>query len=366
MSNLRKILGILFTLALLGGVGGDIYLSMREQLAEHVKVRGLIGSEKEEFFRDPRVIAALKAQGLEVQVQKAGSRQIATQPNLKEFDFAFPAGAPAAEKIRREQNIAKSFPVFFTPMAVASWKRIAGILEANGIVWKTDGIFYIIDMERLLDLCQRGARWTELRQNDAYKVNKSILVNTTDIRHSNSAAMYLALASFVLNGKNIVASEAEALPLADKLAPLFLRQGYQESSSAGPFSDYLVMGPGKAPLVMIYEGQYLFEAARPDSGVSPDMALLYPEPTLFAKHILIPLNDRGDKLGRVLSESPELQQLAIEHGFRNADTKSFRAYVDGHKLAVPEVLVNVTEAPSYEILESMIQRIEQFETGAAR
>ena len=220
-------------------------------------------------------------------------------------------------------------------------------------------------MGRLLDLCRSGTRWTDLRGNGAYPVNKSILVNTTDVRYSNSAAMYLALASFVANGNGIVSDESAAAGLAESLAPLFLRQGYQESSSAGPFNDYLVMGPGKAPLVMIYEAQYLFEASRPDSGLNPQMVLLYPEPTLFTKHILIPFTEPGEKLGTALTEDPELQRLAIEHGFRNHDTKGFRAFVNGHRLAVPETLVNVIEAPSYEILEGMIQRIETIETGAA-
>ena len=134
MSHLRKFLGILLTLLLLVGVGAAIYGSVKEQLGGSVVVKGLIGSEKEAFFRDPRVVAALEKHGLTVEIQKAGSRQIATQPNLREFDFAFPSGVPAAEKIRREQRVSKSFQVFFTPMTVASWQSIAGILETNGVV----------------------------------------------------------------------------------------------------------------------------------------------------------------------------------------------------------------------------------------
>ena len=45
------------------------------------------------------------------------------------------------------------------------------------------------------------------------------------------------------------------------MSPLFLRQGYVENSSEGPFDDYLVQGMGKAPMVMIYEAQYLARAA---------------------------------------------------------------------------------------------------------
>ncbi len=362
---MKKLLAPLLTLALLIGVGLAIYQSAKEQMGTET-VRGLIGSEKEAFFRDTRVVEAFKRHGLDVRFQKAGSREIATLPSLREFDFAFPAGVPAAEKIRREQNIGKSYPVFFTPMAVASWKLIAGILEANGVVQQRDGIYYIIDMSKLLGLAEQKKRWSDLAKNQGYAVNKSILMTTTDLGSSNSAAMYLALASYIFNGNDIVTSEAGAEALVPRLAALFSRQGFQESSTATPFNDYLVMGPGKAPLVMIYEAQFLFEAARPDSGLSDQMVLIYPEPTLFTKHIVVPLNAKGDKLGELLTQDQELQRLAVEHGFRNNDTKSFRGFVDSHQLKVPETLVNVIEPPTYDILEGMIRRIESAAPGASR
>jgi hypothetical protein len=362
---MRKFIGPLLTIILIVGVGTAVYFSVSEQLTQSsiVSIKGLIGSEKYEFFHDPRVVEALKRDGLEVQVQKAGSRQIATSFNLKEYDFAFPAGVPAAEKIRREHKVNKRYSVFFTPMAIASWKIIADTLIANGVVEKRENAYYIIDLPKLLELIVKDKRWNELLDNKDYNVNKSILVVSTDIRKSNSAAMYLALASYILNGRNIVSSEAQISPIIDSLSALFLRQGFVEDSSAVPFKDYLVMGPGKAPLVMIYEAQYLYEAANPQGGVSDDMVLLYPEPTIFTKHILVPLSEGGEKLGEALTTDPELQKLAIEHGLRNENIASFKQFVKQHHLAVPERLVNVIEPPSYEILEHMITLIEQRYAG---
>jgi hypothetical protein len=358
---MRKLIAPLLTLLLVLGLGAGIYVSVNEQLAKRgiVTVRGLIGSEKEDFFRDPRVIAALASKGLAVEVEKAGSRQIATQFKLKGYDFAFPSGAPAAEKIKQEAKVNKAYEVFFTPMAVASWKLIADILQANGIVSQRDGIYYIIDMTRLLQFIVAEKRWSDLDKSASYNVKKSLLMGTTDVRQSNSAAMYLSLASYILNNNNIVESSAQVGTIIKPLESLFLRQGFMENSSATPFKDYLVMGPGKSPLVMIYEAQYLEEAARPDGGVGDTMALLYPEPTIFTKHILIPFNDKGDRLGAALADDPELQKLAIEHGFRNRDAAGFRNFVKSHNLAVPDTLVNVIEPPTYEILEEMITLIEQ-------
>ena len=66
-------------------------------------------------------------------------------------------------------------------------------------------------------------------------------MTTTDVRKSNSAAMYLSLLSYVANDDNVVEDRATAQAVAEKLAPLFLRQGFQESSSASPFTDYATM-----------------------------------------------------------------------------------------------------------------------------
>ncbi|MDD5036345.1 MAG: hypothetical protein PHE55_16490 [Methylococcaceae bacterium] len=358
---MRKLIAPLLTLLLVLGLAAGIYVSVGEQLTQQrtVTVRGLIGSEKEDFFRDPRVVEALAKKDLAVELEKAGSRQIATQFKLKDYDFAFPSGAPAAEKIKREAGVNKAYEVFFTPMAVASWKLIADILEANNIVRQREGVYYIIDLTRLLQFVIAEKRWSDLSKNEGYSVKKNLLVSTTDVRQSNSAGMYLSLASYILNNNNIVDSTEQIGAIIQPLESLFLRQGFVENSSATPFKDYLVMGPGKAPLVMIYEAQYLEEASSANSGLSGDMTLLYPEPTIFSKHILVPFNDKGNKLGAALTDDPELQKLAIEHGFRNRDAAGFRSFVKNHQLAVPDTLVNVVEPPTFEILEQMIMMIEQ-------
>ncbi|MGR9053873.1 MAG: hypothetical protein ACU84J_14600 [Gammaproteobacteria bacterium] len=360
---IRRIFAPALTLLLLFGVGAAVYMSAREQwqLQNLETVRGVSGSEKIPFFNDERTRKALAESPhyLQTLVDKAGSRQIATSFNLDQYDFAFPAGIPAAEKIRRERRATKSVQPFFTPMVIASWKPIAEILMANGIVEFRDKAYYIIDMNRLFRLIIEKKRWNELKEASRYPANKSVLVTTTDIRTSNSAAMYLALASYVLNGNAIVQNDAQIADIIEPLAALFMRQGFTENSSAVPFQDYLTMGPGKTPMVMIYEAQFLSEAAKPDSPLSDDMVLLYPEPTLFTKHIYIPLSEAGRRLGEILTTDQTVQQIATEYGLRSDNIGLFRKFVVQKQLSVPDMLVNVIEPPSYEILESMIQQIEQ-------
>jgi hypothetical protein len=257
--------------------------------------------------------------------------------------------------MRREQSGSKSYDIFFTPMTIASWEPIAQILAANGVAQDHAG-YYSLDIEAYLALVASGQRWSDLERNADYDVNKIVLITSTDVRKSNSAAMYLALASFVANDNNIVGSISDAHEMLPFLESLFLEQGYVEYSSAVPFENYLIMGMGKTPLVMIYEAQFVAAAA--EGTLRPDMALMYPEPTIFSKHILVTFSEGGEKLGELLQTDPDLQRLAVEHGFRTNDVAYFREFTGTYQLAMPDALVEVVEPPSYEVLEGMIQQIE--------
>jgi hypothetical protein len=170
--------------------------------------------------------------------------------------------------------------------------------------------------------------------------------------------MYLALASYIANGEAIVQNDREAQQILSLMESLFWQQGFLEYSSGALFEDYLAMGMGQAPLVMIYEAQFIAQAAIADGGIQPDMVLMYPEPTIFTEHILVPLREGGARLGELLKNDPELIQLEIEHGFRNNASARFRDYVQEHNLPVPDTIVNVIEPPSYEMLEGTILCLE--------
>ena len=357
---MRKTLGPLLGLLVLGGVGAAIYFSATEEAfhSRIIEVNGLIGSEKSDFFDDSRVKDRLEELGLLVRYQKAGSRQIGTSYKPADYDFAFPAGLPAAELILRQYPQSKSYTPFFSPMAIATWKPIAEVLLANRIA-KDRGDYYTLDMQAFLKMFDQEFRWKDFQRNTVFSVNKSFLINSTDVRRSNSAAMYLALASYVLNDNNVVQNETQADVILPSLSALFLRQGFSENSSAAPFEDYLLMGMGKAPMVMIYEQQFIHRAALNDGSIQPEMVLIYPEPSLFTKHTVIGFSKGGFRLGEVLESDQQLQKLAIEYGLRNSNITYFRDFIKKHKIPVASSLVNVVEPPTFEIIEHMINWIER-------
>jgi hypothetical protein len=360
--NLRKAVGPLLAVLLLGGVTLAIRSSMRDKkaadgAANRVAVKILTGSEKENFLNDAELAKVLDAEGIAITVQKAGSREIATRPDLKSFDVAYPAGAAAAMKIAQTTGSKRIFANFYTPMAVASWKTLVPVLESAGLVTHKDGADFIVDMGRLVEMMQKGTRWKDLPGNTAYAVGKSVLVTSTDVRKSNSGAMYLALAAYIANGNNVVDNEADADKVAAGMVRLFSKQGFQESSSAGPFEDYTSMGIGKAPLVMIYEQQFL-EYILSHPSPNPDMVLLYPVPTILTKHTIVALTDNGARFAQAMTTNPKIASIAQRFGFRTQDNTELFAAAKAKKMVIPQTIVDVIDPPSYDILEKLINRID--------
>lgn len=364
--NLRKAVGPTLAVLLLIGVAFAIRYSMRDrseaQIAadrarSSITVKILTGSEKEKFLSDAELARVLAAEGITITVQKAGSREIATRSDLKSFDVAYPAGAHAAVKIAQNTGSKRTYATFYTPMAVASWKQLIPVLESSGLISRKDGVFYISDMGKLVDMMQKGTRWKDLPGNTAYSVGKSVLVSSTDVRKSNSGGMYLALAAYLANGNNVVDNEADADKVAAGMVGLFSRQGFQESSSAGPFEDYTAMGIGKAPLVMIYEQQFL-EYILSHPHPNPEMVLLYPMPTILSKHTLVALSDNGARFAQVMTSNPKVTSIAQRYGFRTQDSSELFAAVEAKKFVIPHTIVDVIDPPSYDILEKLINRID--------
>lgn len=365
--EIRKFVAPALVLLLLASVGAGIWYSntrlgadseVRSGQQNQITVRGLIGSEKEVFFSDPRVQKALAAQGLTVKVEKAGSRAIAERFDASQYDFGFPSGSPAAAQLRRQAKASNVFDTFYTPMVLASWRPIADILVANGVAERQGDIYYVTDMPGLMALINKEIRWRDLKKSQAFSTGKSLLVNSTDVRTSNSAAMYLALASYMANHQKIIQSQEDIDRVLPVVAPLFLRQGFTEQSSAGPFEDYLALGMGKTPLLMAYESQIVEYWLKYPDKVKSDMVIMYPRPTVFSKHVLVPYTPAGARLGAVLESDPLLRELAHEYGYRTGGSSKGPDVWATRGIQVPDVIVDVIDPPSHEWLERLIQAIE--------
>jgi hypothetical protein len=364
---MSRVLGIGLAAVLAIGVLAAIVISYAQShtpaSTKLVVVHGVIGSEKLPFFQDSGVIAEFHARGYDVQVDTAGSRQIATTVDLSKYDFAFPAGEPAGIKIQQDRHAKATYVPFFTPMAIASFKPIAALLKTAGVVTTANGAD-TFDMKAFLQLVAQNKRWTDIPGNTTYPAGKSILVTSTDPSTSNSAAMYLSIASYVANGNNVVQDQTQAQAVLPSVAPIFTRQGLTLSSSEAPFQDYLSIGIGRSPMVMIYEAQYLARETAKDGSITLDKEMMYPSPTVFSKHTLVPLDANGDAIGKLLTNDPKLQSLAVKYGFRTSDPSAFNKYLSDRGVTPPPQLVNVIDPPTYDNLEALITGIAKLQTQA--
>lgn len=366
---MSKPIKALITLLLLAAFGGALYYALQGQkqaqltqqearaVAEAVALDGLIAVDVEPYFKDPRVQKLLAAHRLPVKVARVGSRDMAARMVAGAApDFLFPSGVVAANQIvdaaRKAHIAATQVSPFHTPLVIASWEPIARILVANGLAVQRGPKVYGVDMAKLTAAMLAKKRWKDLQGSAGYDVARSVLVSTTDVRRSNSAAMYLALTGHALQG-DMITDRATAQQVAARLAGLFKRQGYQENYVNGNFDDYVAIGIGKTPMAFIYEHQ-LVSHALARQGIGADMVLLYPQPTIINKVVFVATSERARALGDLLGSHAELQGIAVEYGFRIADVDRFVQTVKPTGLAVEPRLTQVVDPPSFEIMAEMI------------
>jgi len=363
---MSKTAKVLLTLVLLAGFGAALFFALRGQkvavaelaIASAPELTGVVSLDVEPFFKDERVRKILADNRLPVNVTRVGSREMAAKVVPGQMpDFLFPSGVVAGNQIgdaarKAGISVVQSSP-FHTPLVIASWTPIANILVANGMAKPLGERIYGVDMAQLTAAMLAKKRWKDLKGSQAYDVSRSVLVSTTDVRRSNSAAMYLALTSYAVQG-DVVTDRATAVPLATRLAELFKRQGYQENYVNGNFDDYVAIGIGKTPMSFIYEYQ-LVSYALEKKGVGADMVLLYPQPTIVNKFVLITANERAKALADLLVRNADLQRIAVSYGLRVADTGLFMQAVKPTGLAVEERITQVIDPPSFELMAEMIE-----------
>ena len=153
----------------------------------------------------------------------------------------------------------------------------------------------------------------------------------------------------------------------DRLAPLFLRQGFVASSTEEPFDDYLVQGMGKSPMVMIYESQFIAARGRRRTAASrSDMVLMYPDPTIFSKHTFVGLTPERHPPRRLPDQRPgdphPGHRVRLPHE-RHAGLRDLRHRATSWRPSRHR-FVDVIDPPTYEALEAMITRLEADYAGA--
>lgn len=201
-----------------------------------------------------------------------------------------------------------------TPIVIYSWKEVVNALINESIVTLVDGVYYITDMNKLIDYILNNKKWSDIGLNDLYG---NINIASTDPVSSSPGATYYGLLLAILSDGQI--SDDTIDNNLVKLKQFYQKSGYMNNTPADLFERYLKTGMGGEPMIVDYEKSIIdFANSNPNgfNQVKDNIVVLYPKPTIWNSHCLAVFTPNGKKLYDAFSDE-EIGQIAWEkYGFR--------------------------------------------------
>ena len=205
-----------------------------------------------------------------------------------------------------------------TPIVIYSWKDVADVLIKENIVTLEDNVYYITDMNKLLNYILEDKSWQDLGLDKIYgKIN---IASTDPVTSSPGATYYGLLLSILSNGEVNSENIEKNLPA---LKNYYNKSGYMNNTPADLFERYLKTGMGGQPMIVDYE-KSMIEFATSNKGefdsIKEDIRILYPSPTIWNSHCLATFTENGEKLLEAFNDE-EISQIAwSKYGFRTGIT----------------------------------------------
>ncbi|MFI5840743.1 hypothetical protein ACIA8K_13645 [Catenuloplanes sp. NPDC051500] len=344
--------------------------------APMVTLEGLTAS-KGDLFEDARMRALLEERHIRVHVTRSGSRAIA-RADLEGFDFVFPSGRPAANRIKERIGAGKTYKPFATPLVLGTFRQYAETLVAAGAATAQPGgtaagpMYYTLDMKRFFALIKAGKTWDDLGIGTQPDVTGRTITNgnrvyahSPNLCDANSAESYTALAAFVEN-QGTAPTEGQVAAVADGIREPLTIGGMPDADLLGSY--IAPEGKSKAPIVVVYEHQFLTYQVRrqiADGVPDGDRVMLYPDREVLTDPEYFVLNARADRLGTLLRDDPALRQRAMELGYRvldptgETDSEQLWRYLREHGIPVPDRGGVLTKAdlPALPALEQLVKAV---------
>lgn len=205
-----------------------------------------------------------------------------------------------------------------TPIVVYSWKKVVNCLIKENIVTEIDGVYYITDMEKLMNYILNGKKWKDIGLDELYG---NINISSTDPVSSSPGATYYGLLLSILSEGEINDENLEKN--LSKLKEFYKKSGYMNNTPADLFERYLKTGMGGEPMIVDYEKSIIDFANSNEVGfnqVKDEIVILYPKPTIWNSHCLAIFSENGKKLYEAINDS-RISQIAWEkYGFRTGVT----------------------------------------------
>lgn len=353
----KKVIGISIFIFLILLIVGINILSNDKGFTNLKTVYVATGGGKEDFLADEEVLKILKKKyKLNVIFDTWGNGKTITKPLIREsvnlgnesiikriqnnedisintsgvskYDALFTSDQRFYDYYKlapnKENNEADRYTVIAgsltlnTPIVIYSWKEVVNAFINEGIVTLEDNVYYITDMNKLIDYILNNKKWSDVGLNELYG---NINIASTDPVSSSPGATYYGLLLSILSGGQI-----EDATLEDNLARLkqfYQKSGYMNNTPADLFERYLKTGMGGEPIIVDYEKSIIDFANSNPTGfnqVKNDIVILYPKPTIWNSHCFMAFTENGKKLYEAFMDK-EIEQIAWEkYGFRTGIT----------------------------------------------
>ena len=273
-----------------------------------------MGSEDLAFLQDPVAVAEFIRHHLKVEAYGYGSGQLAFTVPPHGYSAFFLSSTVFAEMVeaRLKLTISVSEP-FSTPLVVLTWKPLIPLLQTLGIV-NTSGQF---DIGKYLAVASTGVRWDKIPGNTFYHNSAQVLLRMTNPTESDSGAMFVAAASYVLNADQVLTPTGQEKPIAAQIAKVLRGLGELQPTTHWLFQQYLTEGMNGAPMVLSYQSELVGEQRSSPGSIPPGAVMLQLDVPVDCIHTVLPLNDDGSEFANLLTTNPVLQQLASKkYGFQ--------------------------------------------------
>ncbi|MBR3882856.1 MAG: hypothetical protein IKJ36_06335 [Clostridia bacterium] len=336
----KRVLGVILFIVLIALIIGiKVYNDNEteiESAIETIKEETLtdvtiaVGGGKEDFIADERVVEIMKTKyGINPIYDTWSNGKIIKDPLTRESDkssydlmfcsdqrfydyYKLPADRSKGEASR--YTVLNGGLTLNTPIVIYSWGDVTNALMNEGIVTQINDVYYITDMNKLLNYILEGKKWADIGLPMLYG---NINIASTDPVTSSPGATYYGLLLSIMCGGYVTDSGVnENMP---RLKQFYEKSGYMNNTPADLFEKYLKTGMGGAPMIVDYEKSIVEFATSNPSGfeqVKDDIRILYPTPTIWNSHCIATFTQEGNLYNNVF-EDPEIQKIAWEkYGFR--------------------------------------------------
>ena len=329
------------------------------------------GGGKENFIADEEVISIMENKyGLNVTYDSWSNGKIVKDPLLRKdgskydamfcsdqrfYDY-FKLTADTSKGEAARDRVLDGGLTLNTPIVIYSWDIVVDSLINEKIVTEKNGVYYITDMNKLINYILEGKKWSDIGVDMLYG---SINIDSTDPVTSSPGATYYGLLLSIMCGGTV--TEQNLTENLANLKEFYIKSGYMNNTPADLFELYLKTGVGGKPMIVDYEKSVIdFANSNPDgwNQVKDKIRILYPTPTIWNSHCIATFNENGNKFYSAF-EDRDIQQIAwSKYGFRTGITGGNYDVTKVSVTGIPQSITSTVSGLKMNMYDEMISYLK--------